>query len=125
MGHPVSSFARHTAIFHWQKCQRQRTNACRARLRLAKVTAASQAGLRGQISCLSKLTLQEEAHRALALRRIAFDDRAGKGLPKMKRVIEMSCAGLMAIALSVGVIAQVPQDRSSIDPLQALNASLG
>jgi serine protease Do len=43
----------------------------------------------------------------------------------MKRVIEMSCAGLMAIALNVGVVAQVPQDRPSIDPLQALNASLG
>jgi serine protease Do len=49
----------------------------------------------------------------------------GKGLPKMTRVIEMSCAGLMAIALNVGAVAQVPQDRPSIDPLQALNASLG
>jgi serine protease Do len=43
----------------------------------------------------------------------------------MKRIIEMSCAGLMALALNVGAVAQVPQERLSIDPLQALNASLG
>src|SRR6201981_275720 len=43
----------------------------------------------------------------------------------MKRFIEMSCAGLMALALNVGAVAQVPQERVSIDPLQALNASLG
>jgi serine protease Do len=43
----------------------------------------------------------------------------------MKRFIEMSCAGLMALALSVGAVAQEPQERLSIDPLQALNASLG
>src|ERR1700757_2517024 len=42
----------------------------------------------------------------------------------MKRVIEMSCAGLIAIALNVGAVAQVRQDRPSNDPLQALNASL-
>jgi serine protease Do len=43
----------------------------------------------------------------------------------MKRFIEISCAGLMAVALNVGAVAQVPQERPSIDPLQALNASLG
>src|SRR6266576_4667111 len=43
----------------------------------------------------------------------------------MKRFIEMSCAGLMALALNIGAVAQVPQERLSIDPLQALNASLG
>src|SRR5690348_9112091 len=37
--------------------------------------AASQAGL-------SKLTLQEKPYRALGLRRIAFDDRAGKRAPE-------------------------------------------
>jgi serine protease Do len=41
----------------------------------------------------------------------------------MKRSIEI-CA-LMAIALNLGAIAQVPPDRPSIDPLLALNASLG
>ena len=85
---------------------------------------ASHAGLRCQLWCLSKLTLQEEAYRALGLRRIAFDDRAGQRAPEMNRVIEMSCAGLIAIALNVGAVAQVCQDRPSIDPLQALNASL-
>src|ERR1700751_3266830 len=43
----------------------------------------------------------------------------------MKRIIEMSCAGLMALVVNVGAVAQVPQERLSIDPLQALNASLG
>jgi len=43
----------------------------------------------------------------------------------MKRIIEMSCAGLIAFALNVGAVAQVPQEQLSIDPLQALNASLG
>src|ERR1700752_4892900 len=43
----------------------------------------------------------------------------------MKRIIEMSCAGLMALALNVGAVAQEPQERLPIDPLQGLNASLG
>ena len=43
----------------------------------------------------------------------------------MKRIIDMSCAGLMALALNVGAVAQEPQERLSIDPLQGLNASLG
>jgi len=43
----------------------------------------------------------------------------------MKRSIETRWAvGLMVLALKVGAVAQVTQERLSIDPLQALNASL-